>query len=71
MANASRLSGSSSERATKIVYRGANDQEFYVIANPGMASKWRKDKTIPLIDVVQCKFLLTARLQRRKQIANK
>ncbi|KAL1930322.1 hypothetical protein VTP01DRAFT_10484 [Rhizomucor pusillus] len=50
---ASNLSGSSGERATKIVYRGANDQEFFVIANPGMASKWRKDKTIPLIDVVQ------------------
>lgn len=53
---ASNLSGSSGERATKIVYRGANDQEFFVIANPGMASKWRKDKTIPLIDVVQCNY---------------
>ncbi|KAI9313430.1 hypothetical protein BX666DRAFT_1864162 [Dichotomocladium elegans] len=39
--------------ATKVVLRGANDQEFFVVANPGMTSKYRSDKTIPLVDVVQ------------------
>lgn len=39
--------------ATKVVYKGNHDVEFFVIANEGMVSKWRNDKTIPLIDVVQ------------------
>ena len=41
------------DKATKIVYKD-NSQEFFVIANPGEAEVWRKDKTKPLIDVVQC-----------------
>ncbi|KAI9499302.1 ribosome maturation protein [Zychaea mexicana] len=45
--------------STKITYRGENDQEFFVIANKGMASKWRKDKTIPLVDVVQSFDVMT------------
>ncbi|KAI9018685.1 ribosome maturation protein [Phycomyces nitens] len=36
----------------KIIFRHDND-EFFVVGVPGMAAKWRKDKTIPLIDVVQ------------------
>ncbi|KAI8140872.1 ribosome maturation protein, partial [Fennellomyces sp. T-0311] len=47
------------ENASKIVYKGDNGQEFFVIANPGMAAKWRKDKTVPLIDVVQAYDVLT------------
>ncbi|ORZ03173.1 hypothetical protein BCR43DRAFT_535119 [Syncephalastrum racemosum] len=40
-------------RAAKLVVRDNENREYYVIANPGMASKWRNDKTIPLVDVVQ------------------
>ncbi|CDH56412.1 hypothetical protein RO3G_05262 [Lichtheimia corymbifera JMRC:FSU:9682] len=39
--------------ATKVVYKSDNDQEFFVFTNPGEVSKWRKDKSIPLVDVVQ------------------
>ena len=42
--------------ASKITYRGDDNQEYFVIANKGMSSRWRKDKTIPLVDVVQCKY---------------
>lgn len=42
-------------RAAKLVVKDNDNHEYYVIANPGMANKWRKDKTIPLVDVVQCK----------------
>lgn len=42
--------------ATKVVYKSENDQEFFVFTNPGEVSKWRKDKSIPLVDVVQCKW---------------
>lgn len=42
--------------ATKVVYKSDNDQEFFVFTNPGEVSKWRKDKSIPLVDVVQCKW---------------
>ncbi|KAI8643487.1 ribosome maturation protein [Parasitella parasitica] len=44
---------SSSDKATKVVYKAADNTEFFVIANEGMVSKWKKDTTIPLIDVVQ------------------
>jgi transcriptional antiterminator Rof (Rho-off) len=31
-----------------------NDRgEYFVIANEGMTQKWRKDKSIPAVDVVQ------------------
>lgn len=43
----------SSAQATKVVYKGADNMEFFVIANAGMVAKWKSDKTIPLIDVVQ------------------
>ncbi|KAL0091210.1 ribosome maturation protein [Phycomyces blakesleeanus] len=46
------MSGSTNENSAKIILK-ANDQEFFVIASPHMAAKWRNDKTIPLIDVVQ------------------
>ncbi|KAI8140974.1 ribosome maturation protein [Fennellomyces sp. T-0311] len=48
-----------SERATKVVYRGDGEQDFFVLANPGMVSRWRKDKTIPLVDVVQSFDVMT------------
>ncbi|KAL0086103.1 ribosome maturation protein [Phycomyces blakesleeanus] len=38
--------------SVKVIYKSDGD-EFFVVAVPGMTSKWRKDKTIPLIDVVQ------------------
>ncbi|KAG1452485.1 hypothetical protein G6F56_007809 [Rhizopus delemar] len=41
-----------SDQATKVVYN-SNDTEFFVIANPGLVSKWREDRSTPLIDVVQ------------------
>ncbi|CEP18612.1 hypothetical protein [Parasitella parasitica] len=44
---------SPTDKATKVVYKGADGTEFFVIANEGMVSKWKKDKTIPLVDVVQ------------------
>ena len=53
--------------ATKIVYKGP-DQDFIVFANPGMVSRWRKDKTIPLVDVVQCKTFIPD--ARKKKIFN-
>ncbi|CAG8635765.1 16949_t:CDS:2 [Cetraspora pellucida] len=28
-------------------------EEFFIFADPDMVLKWRKDKTIPLVDVVQ------------------
>lgn len=42
-----------SDNAVKVVYKSSDNTEFFVIANEGMVSKWRKDKSIPLIDVVQ------------------
>lgn len=50
--------GTSTEQAIKIVYKSP-DQEFFIVANPGAAEKWRKDKTIPLIEVVQSFDVLT------------
>lgn len=41
-----------SEQATKVIYR-SGETEFFIITNPGMVDKWRNDKTIPLINVVQ------------------
>ncbi|KAG2226594.1 hypothetical protein INT45_005080, partial [Circinella minor] len=45
--------------ASKITYRGDDNQEYFVIANKGMSSRWRKDKTIPLVDVVQSFDVMT------------
>ncbi|KAI9471906.1 MAG: ribosome maturation protein [Benjaminiella poitrasii] len=42
-----------SHNATKVVFKGTDNNEFFVIANPGMISKWKSDKSTPLIDVVQ------------------
>lgn len=50
------MAGATGQRASKIVYRGDDDNEFFVIANPGMASKWRKDKSIPIVEVLQCEW---------------
>ncbi|KAI9023724.1 ribosome maturation protein [Phycomyces nitens] len=46
------MSGTTNENSAKLILK-ANDQEFFVISSPGMAAKWRKDQSIPLIDVVQ------------------
>ncbi|CAJ0642133.1 15879_t:CDS:2 [Entrophospora sp. SA101] len=39
---------------TKIIFK-SNDshEEFFVFGNPDLVLKWRKDQTIPLVDVVQ------------------
>ncbi|KAI8977611.1 ribosome maturation protein [Mycotypha africana] len=42
-----------SDQAVKVVYKGNDNNEYFVIANPGMVSKWKKDKSIPMVDVVQ------------------
>ncbi|KAL7746433.1 hypothetical protein RI367_008186 [Sorochytrium milnesiophthora] len=43
-----------SDAIENVVYSDKdNHQEFFVIANEGMTEKWRKDKSIPLVDVVQ------------------
>ncbi|KAI8054862.1 ribosome maturation protein [Thamnidium elegans] len=41
------------DQSTKVVYRGTDNTEFFVIANAGMVNKYRSDKSTPLIDVVQ------------------
>ncbi|ORE08525.1 DUF1960-domain-containing protein [Rhizopus microsporus var. microsporus] len=41
------------KNATKVVYKSPDDVEYFVIANTDMIDKYRKDKSIPLIDVVQ------------------
>lgn len=42
-----------SDQTTKVVYKGSDGTEFFVIADSDMVSKYKKDKTVPLIDVVQ------------------
>jgi hypothetical protein len=42
--------------STKVVYKGNESNEFFVIANEGMVSSWKSDKTIPLVEVVQCEL---------------
>ncbi|CAG8624097.1 2146_t:CDS:2 [Acaulospora morrowiae] len=41
--------------ATRVVYKNKekSSDEFVIFANPNMIEKWREDKTIPIIDVVQ------------------
>ncbi|KAG0168569.1 hypothetical protein DFQ28_002536 [Apophysomyces sp. BC1034] len=52
------MSGTASDKAVKVIYK-ADNEEYFVVANSGMVSKWREDKTIPLIDVVQSFDILT------------
>lgn len=42
---------------SKVVYKSPDDVEYFVIANTDMIDKYRKDKSIPLIDVVQSKLI--------------
>ncbi|KAL1922096.1 uncharacterized protein VTP21DRAFT_10738 [Calcarisporiella thermophila] len=45
---------SNSNQAVRIIYKDHDSgREFFVYANPGMAEKYRKDKTIPLVEVLQ------------------
>lgn len=39
-------------QSVKVVYK-INDTEFLVIANAGMVSKYKADKSIPLVEVVE------------------
>ncbi|RKP39732.1 ribosome maturation protein, partial [Dimargaris cristalligena] len=41
--------------ATKIVYKDTHkgSEEFFVFAEPDMIKKWRKDKSIPLAQVLE------------------
>ncbi|KAI8973847.1 ribosome maturation protein [Pilobolus umbonatus] len=41
-----------SDKTVKIVYKG-NDTDFYIVADRDMVSKWKKDKSIPLVEVVE------------------
>ena len=45
-----------SDQAIKVVYKSPDQTEFFVVANHDMRAKWKKDKSIPMIDVVQSKF---------------
>lgn len=38
---------------SKVVLKGSDNTEFFVIANEGMVEKWRSDKSTPLVEVVQ------------------
>ncbi|RIB10441.1 ribosome maturation protein, partial [Gigaspora rosea] len=38
----------------RVIFKSKNTRdEFFVFANPDLVYQWRKDKTIPLVDVVQ------------------
>ncbi|KAI8097625.1 ribosome maturation protein [Halteromyces radiatus] len=41
------------EGTCKLNYKDKNGEEFYVVAIPDMVAKWKSDKSIPLVDVVQ------------------
>lgn len=38
--------------ADRVRFHGKSTK-FFVLAHPGMVTKWRNDKTIPLVDVVE------------------
>lgn len=61
------MSGTTNEQASKLIWKSQNGQEFFVIANPGVAAKWKKDKSIPLIDVVQAFNVYTTESARGNQ----
>ena len=42
-----------SNQTVKIVYKGADNNEFFIIANSAEVAKYKTDKTIPLVEVVQ------------------
>ncbi|RKP04720.1 ribosome maturation protein [Thamnocephalis sphaerospora] len=44
---------SSSNMGDRVVFKSEDGDEFFVFVDPGMVPKWRKDRTIPLVDVVQ------------------
>lgn len=48
-----------SDQSVKVVFKGEDNTEFFVIANADMVSKYRSDKSTPLIDVVQSFDILT------------
>jgi ribosome maturation protein Sdo1 len=49
----SRRRHSHGDVADRVIYKADNGEEFFVFANPFMVEKWRKDRTVPLTDVVQ------------------
>ncbi|ORX52435.1 hypothetical protein DM01DRAFT_1408306 [Hesseltinella vesiculosa] len=56
MGNARRRSDTSDIREhdyTRMVYKGDSGDQFYVVVNESMVPKWRKDRSIPLVEVVQ------------------
>ncbi|KAI8343738.1 Shwachman-Bodian-diamond syndrome protein-domain-containing protein [Chlamydoabsidia padenii] len=54
MKNGNNLTASDFREGTcKLVHKAENGEEFYVVAIPEMVTKWKNDKTIPLVDVVQ------------------
>ncbi|KAI8073869.1 hypothetical protein BC940DRAFT_76197 [Gongronella butleri] len=38
---------------SRMVYKDDSGDEFFVIVNEDMVPKWKKDRTIPLVEVVQ------------------
>ncbi|CAO3594190.1 unnamed protein product [Absidia cylindrospora] len=61
MKNGNNLTASDFRDGTcKITYKGEGGEEFYVIGVPDMVSKWKNDKTIPLVDVVQSFDIFTS-----------
>lgn len=54
MKNGHNVSSSDMREGTcKLNYKAQNGEEYYVIAIPDMVEKWKKDKSIPIVDVVQ------------------
>ncbi|CAG8619689.1 3321_t:CDS:2, partial [Dentiscutata heterogama] len=40
---------------SRVLFKPKNSrEEFFVYADPDMVQQWRKDKTVPLVNVVQC-----------------
>ncbi|KAL1917604.1 uncharacterized protein VTP21DRAFT_3997 [Calcarisporiella thermophila] len=45
---------SNSNQAIRVIYKDQDSgREFFVFANPGMVEKYRRDKSIPLVEVLQ------------------
>ncbi|EPZ33057.1 hypothetical protein ROZALSC1DRAFT_29269 [Rozella allomycis CSF55] len=49
--------GGKKNSITRVVYKDKHhhgtQEEFFVLVNPDSLEKWRKDKTIPLVEVVE------------------
>ncbi|KAI8344309.1 ribosome maturation protein [Chlamydoabsidia padenii] len=48
------------EGTCKLIHKSESGEEYYIIAIPDMVAKWKKDKTIPIVDVVQSFDIFTS-----------